>query len=210
MSGVAVDGYEAHARSLEARAAAEAESWERTLSPAARAKLGRFPARDYSKSFGVGAEEDLAATDMLSVSVDLCEQIDTEVEKLADDFGLNLQQATRLYALMEAQSAAVVAAAKAEQVAKIIGLLLEKHTRLQLVVEALALAHGMSELNGGGCQADVARRNGCTRALVSHYVTAWVDLLGLKNMTYCRSAETRERNRRARLDVMRRRKQNTK
>jgi hypothetical protein len=50
---------------------------------------------------------------------------------------------------------------------------------LKALVRGLALAAGLDELNGTHSQAEVARELGCTRALMSHYVTMWADLLGV-------------------------------
>ena len=45
------------------------------------------------------------------------------------------------------------------------------------MVHALAIAFGLDELNGAHSQAEIAKKLGVTRALLSHYVVGWRDIL---------------------------------
>jgi hypothetical protein len=66
-----------------------------------------------------------------------------------------------------------------------------------LQVYALAIAFGMDQLNGAHSQSEIARELGVTRALVSHYVLQWRDILaggvgGFDNRTFRKRNSTRE------------------
>jgi predicted transcriptional regulator len=74
-------------------------------------------------------------------------------------------------------------------------LLESSNTRVSL--HGLACAGGLDELNGFRSQAEIARELGCTRALVSHYTTAWTDYMSGKDgkftvTKYRKSEESRE------------------
>lgn len=70
-----------------------------------------------------------------------------------------------------------------ELFARVISKLMESsNTRVSL--HGLACAGGLDELNGFRSQAEIARELGCTRALVSHYTTAWTDYMSGKDAAF--------------------------
>jgi hypothetical protein len=72
----------------------------------------------------------------------------------------------------------------------VIGLLLSAKN-LAAQVHALAFAAGLDQLNGKRSQAEIARDLGCTRALISHYVVGWADVLGLSITKFRKSEGSR-------------------
>lgn len=63
---------------------------------------------------------------------------------------------------------------------------------LSATIHALAFAAGLDQLNGKKSQAEIARDLGCTRALISHYVVGWADVLGLTITKFRKSESSRE------------------
>ena len=63
---------------------------------------------------------------------------------------------------------------------------------LAATIHALAFAAGLDQLNGKKSQAEIARDLGCTRALISHYVVGWADVLGLTITKFRKSESSRE------------------
>jgi len=78
-----------------------------------------------------------------------------------------------------------------ELLGRVIGLLLGAKN-LAAQVHALAFAAGLDQLNGKRSQAEIARELGCTRALISHYVVGWADVLGLSITKFRKSESSRE------------------
>lgn len=107
-----------------------------------------------------------------SYEPDMAAMIDSAEEIVADDYGVTIAVARRI--LSDRQN--VVRRSQAEMLAKVIGLLLQNRNP-NVQVHALAIAFGMDELNGAHSQSEVARELGVTRALISHYVLAWRDVL---------------------------------
>ena len=107
-----------------------------------------------------------------SYEPDMAAMIDSAEEIVADDYGVTLAVARRI--LSDRQD--VVRRSQAEMLAKVIGLLLQNRNP-NVQVHALAIAFGMDELNGAHSQSEIARELGVTRALISHYVLAWRDVL---------------------------------
>lgn len=107
-----------------------------------------------------------------SYEPDMAAMIDSAEEIVADDYGVTIAVARRI--LSDRQD--VVRRSQAEMLAKVIGLLLQNRNP-NVQVHALAIAFGMDELNGAHSQSEVARELGVTRALISHYVLAWRDVL---------------------------------
>jgi hypothetical protein len=77
-----------------------------------------------------------------------------------------------------------------ELLGRVIGLLLSAKN-LAAQVHALAFAAGLDQLNGKRSQAEIARELGCTRALISHYVVGWADVLGLSITKFRKSEGSR-------------------
>jgi hypothetical protein len=127
-----------------------------------------------------------------SYEPDMAAMIDLPEEIVADDYGVTLAVARRI--IVDRQD--VARRGQAEILASVIGLLIQSRN-LNVQVHALAIAFGMDELNGAHSQSEVARELGVTRALVSHYVLAWRDVLAggvgaFDNRTYRKRQGTRK------------------
>jgi len=128
-----------------------------------------------------------------SYEPDMAALIDTAEEIATDEYGVDLPTAMRI--LSDRQD--VVRRSQAEMLAKVIGLLLQSRNP-NVQVHALAIAYGMDELNGAHSQSEVARKLGVTRALMSHYVLGWRDLLAggivvaFDNLTFRKRQGTRK------------------
>jgi predicted transcriptional regulator len=107
-----------------------------------------------------------------SYTPDMAALIDSEEEIIADEFGVTLKQARHIIAYARSASRRT----QAEILASVIGLLI-RSKNMPVMVHALAIAFGLDELNGAHSQAEIAKNLGVTRALVSHYVVGWRDVL---------------------------------
>jgi hypothetical protein len=107
-----------------------------------------------------------------SYEPDMAELIDSPEEILADEYGVSLTVARRI--LLDREDLA--RRGQAQILASVIGLLIQSRN-INVQVHALAIAFGMDQLNGVHSQSEIARELGVTRALVSHYVLAWRDVL---------------------------------
>ena len=119
---------------------------------------------------------------------------------LAENLNLGLEEATRVLEWHQVAVAREVEWAKAEQLNLIVSVLLGRHGskmratkhNLRALVNALALATGLAELNGTHSQAEVARELGVTRSLISYYVTTWADLLKIGVFKFRKASSSRE------------------
>jgi hypothetical protein len=126
--------------------------------------------------------------------------VDRPEWKLAEDLCLGLEDAEKVYAWHLSTIAREVEWAKAEQLSHIVTVLLGRHGQkmratnqnIRVLVNALALATGLSELNGTHSQAQVARELGVTRSLMSYYVTTWADLLKINVFKFRKGSSSRE------------------
>ena len=107
-----------------------------------------------------------------SYEPDMAELIDKEEEILADRFGVSIATARKIMAYRDI----AVRHQQAQVLAQIIGLLI-RSKNLPVMVHSLAIAFGLDSLNGAHSQSEIARQLGVTRALISHYVLGWRDVL---------------------------------
>jgi hypothetical protein len=107
-----------------------------------------------------------------SYEPDMAAMIDSPEEIVADQYGVSLAVARRI--LTDRKD--TERRGQAEMLARIIGYII-KSRNPTLQVHALAIAFGMDQLNGAHSQSEIARDLGVTRALVSHYVLQWRDVL---------------------------------
>lgn len=107
-----------------------------------------------------------------SYEQNMAEMIDRPEEIMADEYGVSLAVAKRILSDRED----LARRGQAQILASVIGLLIQSRN-LNVQVHALAIAFGMDQLNGAHSQSEIARELGVTRALVSHYVLAWRDVL---------------------------------
>ena len=129
---------------------------------------------------------------------DLASEIDSEEEILADLLGITPPQALRVLKWHK-EEAEKLSGAHREQFGHIIASLLTCQN-LAVQAQALALCAGLDQLNGRKSQAEIARELGVTRALVSHYVCAFADILGVEVTKFRKSEGSREKFREAQLN----------
>lgn len=109
---------------------------------------------------------------MTSFEPDMAALIDTEEEILADRYNVSLKIAKMIIA--DRSSDGIRHAALI--LGNVIGLLMASKN-MPVMVHALAIAAGLDQLNGAKSEKQVADELGVTRALLSHYVVGWRDLL---------------------------------
>lgn len=127
-----------------------------------------------------------------SYEPDMADLIDQPEEIIADEYGVSLAVARRILADRDD----LARRGQAQILASVIGLLIQSRN-INVQVHALAIAFGMDQLNGAHSQSEVARNLGVTRALVSHYVLAWRDVLAggigaFDNRTFRKRQSTRQ------------------
>ena len=108
-----------------------------------------------------------------SYEVDFAGEIDKDYEIIADELGIDLPTAKKVAKLIQERADTPN---QGLQLGKVIGLLIQSHNQ-SVALYALAIAAGLDQLNGIKSETEVAKMHGCTRALVSHYVVGWRDLL---------------------------------
>jgi hypothetical protein len=118
--------------------------------------------------------------------------VDRPEWKLAEELCLGLEDAEKVHAWHLSTIAREIQWAKAEQLNLIVSFLCKPTKNLRALVRGLALATGLAELNGTHSQAEVARELGCTRALMSYYVTTWADLLKINVFKFRKGSSSRE------------------
>lgn len=123
---------------------------------------------------------------------DIAFDVDKPAWILAEELCLGLEDAEKVWAWHERHLAREVEHARGEQLGRIVGLLCKPSRNIKALVRGLALAAGLDELNGTHSQSEVARELGCTRSLISHYVTAWADLLDLDVFKFRKVSRSRE------------------
>jgi hypothetical protein len=127
----------------------------------------------------------------LSYCPDVAFDVDRQEWILAEELRLGMEDAERVWSWHQNKLSIEVEHARAERLERIVGLLCKPTKNMKALVRALALAAGLDELNDTHSQADLARELGCTRALLSHYVTAWADLLDLDVFKFRKSSCSR-------------------
>jgi predicted transcriptional regulator len=109
---------------------------------------------------------------MASYEQDFAAAIDTEAEILADRYGVSLKVANLIIRdnkSKQTQQDALI-------LGQVIGLLMASKN-LPVMIQALAIAAGLDQLNGARSEKEIADQLGVTRSLLSHYVVGWRDLL---------------------------------
>jgi predicted transcriptional regulator len=122
----------------------------------------------------------------------MADLIDKPDEIIADEYGVTIAVARRILSDRED----LARRGQAQILASVIGLLIQSRN-INVQVHALAIAFGMDQLNGAHSQSEIARELGVTRALVSHYVLAWRDVLAggigaFDNRTFRKRQDTRK------------------
>jgi len=118
-----------------------------------------------------------------SYTVDLADELDSPEEILADQVGCSIEQAKRFLKIL---NKAVASHEKQDQsliLARILGVLIES-SNLPVMVYCMAIAAGLDQLNGIKSEAEVAKKLGVTRSLISHYVVGFRDILSGKDSNF--------------------------
>lgn len=114
-----------------------------------------------------------------SYEPDMAELIDKEEEIVADEFGVDIETAFRIIAYRDR----AVQTKQSSVFGQFISILLQSNNQ-PAVIYAFALAAGLDQLNGIKTETEVAKKLGCTRALISHYVIAARDLLSCQDYSF--------------------------
>jgi hypothetical protein len=123
---------------------------------------------------------------------DMAGDIDRPEEILAETLNVDIATAKRVLAYYESRADHERAEILSLMIARIVGQLCRPGVNLRALVHSLALAAGLDSLNGISTQSEVAKKLNCTRALISHYVCAWSDLLGLHITKFRKRESSRE------------------
>lgn len=107
-----------------------------------------------------------------SYTPDFAAEIDSEEEIAADEYGVSLETARRI--LKDRDNA--VRRDQGEVFGHILSELIQC-SDVELKVRTLGAAYGLGDLNRDCNESDIAKEIGVSRALVSHYVLSWRDLL---------------------------------
>jgi hypothetical protein len=126
-------------------------------------------------------------------------EIDQPHEILAERLGISLDSAKAVLDWHDESMRAAEDQVAAEVLNKIAAFLSVPHKNIAVVMHGLSLAIGLNHQNGTHSQAEVARQLNCTRSNVNHYVSAWVDVLGLDVLKFRKSPGARNSNRDAAL-----------
>ncbi len=119
------------------------------------------------------------------------EGLDTEVDLICERLGVGVALAQRIKDYKDEHLAESVD----WEVARILSTVLSEFTRpcknLRARVYGLIFAAGLDQVNSCHSQAEIARQIGCTRALISHYVTDWADKIRLGVFKFRKSERSR-------------------
>jgi predicted transcriptional regulator len=114
-----------------------------------------------------------------SYEPDMAELIDTEEEILADRYNVSLKVSRMI--INDHKNKGTIEAALI--LGNVIGLLMKSNNQ-EVMVNALAIAAGMDQLNGAKSEQQIADELGISRALLSHYVVGWRDSLSGKQYQF--------------------------
>ena len=101
-----------------------------------------------------------------SYTPDMAAEIDKEWEVLADEWGVDPDVALKMIKWADHRAVAK----QAEGICAFFSLFKKKGVNQPLLMDCLALAAGLDQLNATKTQTEIAEQYGVTRALVSHYV----------------------------------------
>ena len=113
---------------------------------------------------------------------DIATEIDKEEEVLAEQLQCSIPIARRVIEMMREQRENH-AGNNREVFSRIISKLMES-TNTKASLYGLACAGGLDALNGLRSQAEISRKQGVSRALISHYTCAWADYMSGKKAKF--------------------------
>ncbi len=159
--------------------------------------------REFSYSTGEGA----ARVMHRAIDPDMAAAVDKPWEILAEDFGIPLVAAVRIFKWHELQMQAGDEK-HARELAVVVASLIQPSDNLRAKVWGLALSYGLAvRLVGARNGTDLSTQLGCTRALISHYKRYWDRLLGSNVQIFGKTKEACERMRVSRIAFVRRQKE---
>lgn len=140
---------------------------------------------------------------------DMAKELDSVAEILADEFRITLPTAIGICNKLKLGSEREQWVVAAPLVAEVISLIIQPCRNLKGRIWGLVFSFGLADVANGnpilGIQsmADEGRRHGVSRALMSHYKREWDNLFGRYGRVFGKSPEACEKNREARLKVLR-------
>jgi hypothetical protein len=133
-------------------------------------------------------------------------KIDSEVDLICETLGVGPSLARQIKDYKDH----AVAESVDWEVAQILTKVLSEFTRpcknLRARVFGLIFAAGLDEANAIHSQAEIARKIGCTRALISHYTTDWADKIRLGVFKFRKVESSRPTFRSAQIEAWKTRK----
>lgn len=187
--------YVEHARRSEVEYLVSFEEWERSLSPADRARLGRAAAPDLedhramgTKRMVIGLERDAADSSAASYSVDVAGVVDGPAEQLCELAGISMEQARKVVAWADARVEREAADRKSRVVVKVAGAFLNC-ANAKLMAAGLAYASDLALTTGMGTMNDYAASIAVSRQAVSKVAKFWQRELELAPGSHMRDEE---------------------
>ena len=139
---------------------------------------------------------------------DMAGELDSAAEILADEFGLKMEVALGIVNKLRRSAEQQQWEIAAPILSDVISLMIQPCRNLKGRIWGLVFSWGLADVANGnstlGIQsmADEGRRNGVSRALMSHYKREWDNLFSRYGRVYGKSPEACEKNRAARLRVL--------
>ena len=184
--------YQNHATRQQAAAKKAHAAWVSGLTPEQRknlSRLGVFESPDDSHEVGGHSPmqvADIADSPLARIDPDFAAAIDSEIEILADRFGVDLATAQKIIAWHAHDLATSLITREADLLAVVVGgLLASKNVRIASA--GLAFASSMAAANGLGSQAEYSRSIGVSRTIISKAVKAWQRQLNLHTSPFQKS-----------------------
>lgn len=143
---------------------------------------------------------------------DMAQELDSAAEILADEFRIPLHTAVAICNKFRIDSRHAQWENAAPILSEIISLVILPCRNLKGRILGLVFSFGLADVANGnpelGIQsmADEGRRQGVSRALLSHYKREWDNIFGRYGRVFGKSPEACEKNRAARIRVLRKNK----
>ena len=194
--------YQDHVRRSELEYLTAFEEWENTLSDEQRGMLKEAVAPDldsHSRS-PTGIVMDVADSCAASDWPDISEAVDSDADRLAEQFGIDRAQSFKLSQEIEKRVADKTAGIEAGLLARIASVFCESPNP-KLAAVALSFCAGLNNVYClGPSMRAYAKNNGVSVAAISKLACRWIDELGIQNTQHLRSPELRAVFRTAQLE----------
>jgi hypothetical protein len=193
--------YDDHVRRSEIEYLTAYEEWEGALSDEDRKTLkdAAAPDLDSHSRCPTGREGDVSDSGIASEWPDIASCIDSDGERLAEQFGLARSMGCRLSEEIEKRVADKTAGTEASLLARVASIFCESPNP-KLAAVALSFCAGLNNVYClGPSMRAYAKNNGVSVAAISKLAVRWIDELGLHNTRHLRNPELREIYREAQL-----------